>query len=289
MDDFQTEEPEENKISEIPPKKNAFFRFFTYERILLIMTVFFAVSFIGSVIIGATNGLHRRYTDAQANLVVSQNFRIVFILLIPYVFEKLFGLRIDLKLLTAFYLFGFLSTVIGETFLVYYKVQLFDKILHATSGIIAIYFSYGFVYVFLKNGTGKHNFAAALVLGFLIALGLAAFWEIIEFTWDLIFGTNMQKIIPENELFNGGDSFAQLNGTDAQIAEFFREPSGYKYALLDSMWDMVVAFVTSAAFAVVMIVIKLLKKNSFENCVIYDPDLRMKLIKNRKNKAASNG
>lgn len=285
MDNFETEERTNGGgTEEITCEKCALLRFFTYERVLLYVTIFFAVWFIGSVIFGATNSLHHRYTDAQANLVVSQNFRIAFILLIPYVCEKLFGLRIDLKILIFFYLFGFVSTVVGETFTVYYRVELFDKILHGISGFIALYISYGFVYVALKNGTGKHNFIVSVLLGLVIALGIAALWEMIEFTYDLIFGTNMQKIIPP-ELFNGGDSFADLNGTDQQIADFFRKPEGYKYALMDSMWDMLVAFITSVVFAVVMIIIKAVKKDAFENCVVYNADLKMKLIKDRRKKA----
>lgn len=289
MDNIETEESslqsvQTEQTENISPKKAGVLSFFTYERTLLIITVFFGLWFIGSVIAGATNNYHHFYSPAQANLVVSQNFRIMFILLIPYVCEKLFGLRIDLKILVFFYLFGFVSTVVGETFTVYYRVELFDKILHGISGFIALYLSYGFVYVALKNGTGKHNFFVSVLLGVVIALGVAALWEMIEFTYDLIFGTNMQKIIPP-ELFNGGDSFADLNGTDQQIADFFRKPEGYKYALMDSMWDMLVAFLTSLVFAVIMIIIKAVKKDAFENCVIYNADLRMKLIKNRKVKA----
>lgn len=283
----KTEDLQDETVAPSPApeqRKCAFLRFFTYERVLLIVTVFFGLWFIGSVIMGATNKYHHLYFDAQAQLVVSQNFRIAFILLIPYVLEKFFGLRIDLKVLVFFYLFGFVSTVVGETFTVYYKVVLFDKILHGISGFIALYLSYGFVYVVLKNGTGKHNFFVSVLLGVVIALGVAALWEMIEFVYDLIFHTNMQKIIPP-ELFNGGDSSAELSGTDQQIAEFFRKPEGYKYALMDSMWDMLVAFIVSIVFAVIMIIIKAVKKDAFENCVIYNADLRMKLLKDRKGKA----
>lgn len=258
--------------------------FFSYQRILLIITVFFGAWFIGSVIAGATNGYHHAYDEAQANLVVSQNFRILFILLVPYVLEKLFGLRIDLKILVSLYLFGFVSTVIGETFTVYYRVELFDKILHGISGFIALYLSYGFVYAALKNGTGKHKFAVSVLLGVIVALGVAALWEMIEFTYDLMFGTNMQKLTPP-QFYNGGNTFADLPGTDEEIAAYFRKPEGYKYALMDSMWDMLVAFLASIAFAVIMFVIKAVKKDAFEKCVICDPDLRLAAIKNRKRKS----
>ena len=47
-------------------------------------------------------------------------------------------------------------------------------------------------------------------------------WEIYKFTFDSLFGTNMQKIIPEvHGLFNDGDSTSILNGTNDLIADFF--------------------------------------------------------------------
>ena len=46
---------------------------------------------------------------------------------------------------------------------------------------------------------------------------------------DNLLGLNSQKFIPETTaLFNGGNSFAPLAGTDGEIAAFFRQPSGYK-------------------------------------------------------------
>lgn len=272
------EEPENAENTAASKQKKP--KFFTYERALFLTTLFFGLWFLASVIAGATNKYHNYYDEAQARLVIIQNLRLSLILLIPYVLEKFFGLRVELKILIFFYLFAFVAAVIGETFKVYYRAEYFDKTLHAISGFIALYFGYGFAYLILKNGTGNHKFLAALTLGFLAAAGVAAIWELLEFTTDLIFGTNMQKIIPP-ELFNGGNSYAELSGTDQQIAEFFRRPEGYKYALMDSMWDMLVAFIASVFFAIVMAVVKKFNKNAFENCVIYDPDLRMAKLRNK--------
>lgn len=48
-------------------------------------------------------------------------------------------------------------------------------------------------------------------------------WEIYKFTFDSLFGTNMQKIIPEVDgLFNDGDSTSILNGTNDLIADFLK-------------------------------------------------------------------
>ena len=261
----------------------SFKKFFTYERLLAAMTAFFGLWFIGSVIVGSLNKFHNWYSEAQANLVVIQNLRLVFILLLPYVLEKIFGLRVDLKILLFFYLFAFVAAVVGETFEVYYINGIyFDKILHGISGAFTLYVGFAFSQLLLKSSNAKHKFAIAMVFAVFFSAGVAALWEILEFGTDLLFGTNMQKIIPENTaLFNGGDTWQDLWGSDEDLVEFFRHPEGYRYALMDTMWDMVIAFITTLAFIFVMAGIKAVKKDAFENCIIYNGEYRLNIIKNR--------
>jgi hypothetical protein len=59
----------------------------------------------------------------------------------------------------------------------------------------------------------------------------------------------MQKTIPEGNLFNGGNSFADLLGSDAEVAAFFRTSKGYRYALMDTMSDLVECFGGSLALS----------------------------------------
>ena len=72
----------------------------------------------------------------------------------------------------------------------------------------------------------------------------------------------MQKTIPEGVFFNGGNSFADLQGSDAELASFFRSAKGYRYAIFDTMGDLVDCFLGSLLFQILVIPLRR-KKNDF--------------------------
>ena len=55
-----------------------------------------------------------------------------------------------------------------------------------------------------------------------------------------------------NGIYNGGNSNLPLLGDNKTIAEFFRRPEGYRYALFDTMYDMVVCFVGTMLTTIVL-------------------------------------
>lgn len=267
-------------------RKKPLSEIFTYERLFIIMAVVFGLIFIGAIIPPALNKyLHWYDSDAQANLAIMQNLRCGLIIFVPIIFEKCFGVRVDLKIIFMFYLFGICSTVLGETFKVYYMTVYWDKSLHAISGAMTFYVAFGFGQMFLRTSTGKHKFGAALFIGFLGSMAVASIWEILEFGTDMVFGTDMQKFIPQNGI-GGTDSFQDLIGTNEEIAEFFRHPEGYHFALMDTMMDMIYCLGGTTLFMIVMLVVKRLKNNAFENSVIYNKNFRFGFIK-KKSKAVA--
>ena len=79
----------------------------------------------------------------------------------------------------------------------------------------------------------------------------------------------MQKFIPMVDgLFNGGAGREPLLGTDEQIAAFFRRPEGYKYALMDTMYDLVVDLVGAAIMTMICYMCMKSKKVSIDAFVI---------------------
>jgi hypothetical protein len=70
----------------------------------------------------------------------------------------------------------------------------------------------------------------------------------------------MQKFIPADPFFNGGDSSKPLNGSDQEIANFYRFPKGYAFALRDTMEDIICHF-SAALLSCSMIFFCCSKKN----------------------------
>jgi len=94
-------------------------------------------------------------------------------------------------------------------------------------------------------------------------------WEVMEFFIDSIFGCNMQKFIPMVDgIWNGGAGKEPLIGTNEQIAEFFRSPAGYKYALMDTMYDIIVDLFGALFMTMVCYVIMKFTKTSMDGFVI---------------------
>lgn len=264
-------------------RKKSLKEIFTYERMFIFLSVFFGAVYLGTAFFGALQlmGVHNVYkTDEQAMLVLTQNLRSMLIIIIPFVLEKIMGFRADLKMITALFLFGVFSTVLGEGFLFYYldPTHTYDKTLHLIAGIIQLYLAYGFGQYMIRNGNARHKFASALFFAFMASMAIAALWELLEFSSDTLLGTDMQKTIAPDALANGGSTRDPLNGTDEMIAEFYRYPHGYRYGIMDSMVDMVCCLAGTVGCIIFMAVYKKFKKNAFENCVTFSPDYRFKFI-----------
>ena len=65
----------------------------------------------------------------------------------------------------------------------------------------------------------------------------------------------MQKCIPD-AFRNGGDIFKDLNGTVEEIGQFYQKPSGYRYALMDTMFDIIADTAGAVLSAVALIFVK---------------------------------
>lgn len=78
----------------------------------------------------------------------------------------------------------------------------------------------------------------------------------------------MQKSIPEIEgIFNGGSTALPLEGSDEVIAEFFRSLEGYRYALMDTMGDILCYFFGNLVFIGLAIGGYFINKNMFDNAI----------------------
>ena len=205
-------------------------------------------------------------------LTTFQSLLGIMLMLLPFILKHKFKLQIPNYLKIILVVFVYAAIFLGEVRSFYYKYAFWDTICHACSGAIFGILSFSFLYLMNSNKKVHLELSAGFIalFSFCFAVTTGALWEIIEFAIDSVLKVNMQKFIPElPSLFNGGDSGAPLQGTDAEIAEFFRSPAGYRYALLDTMEDIIVDCVGALVMAVSGYLLLKFKKISYEKLVIH--------------------
>lgn len=225
----------------------------------------YLLSFIYGIVL-----LANKIEVSKSKTIVLQSFCGLFIPFIPLFFQKVFKIKLSNLILIIINIFAFCGIILGETFSFYYLISFWDRILHLISGIWIPLVIFSFLQGYFINTNFKHKTLFSLIFSFTCSLAIALLWEVYEFTMDQIFHTNMQKFIPENNnIFNGGVSNLPLNGTENELAEFFKTPNGYKYALLDTMYDMIMCLIGSSIFFITTIIIKNYNKEYLNHEIIF--------------------
>jgi len=222
------------------------------EKILTaIFTGVFASLYLACFIFGAVEYPHQ-VTSTSPLLVMLSALGGMVLAFLPYLCKNL--LKIKLSFFTNLFiqLFGLMGIGFGETLDCYYRFPVWDDVMHFLSGIWVSYLAYGFLYAEMGEDHLSKKRAYLAIGAFAISLSIAVLWEVYEFSFDAFFGTDMQKSIPEGSLFNGGNSFADLLGSDEEIAAFFRSSKGYRYALMDTMSDILECLGGSLVFQIAL-------------------------------------
>lgn len=107
--------------------------------------------------------------------------------------EKRHDVHLPRALLLTIMLFVVASIVLGDAYGNYGRFWWWDDVLHALSGIITGLVGFLLVYFFNAryNMHISPRFVAVFAFSFAITLGVI--WEIIEFSIDVMFGTEMQR------------------------------------------------------------------------------------------------
>lgn len=186
------------------------------------------------VVYGLVYLISGKETTHAPVLIVLESLQAIALAFVPPVLEKVFRVRISFSAELILSVFSLGAIFFGQVFLFYDRVAWWDIAMHVMSG--AMLFFYGTAIggaLFCKDGQIDKK---TVVFGLLFALAAGLVWEIAEFSIDSIFGSDMQRFMPE--IFdNGGNGFAPLEGTIEEIGEFYRNPAGYKFALADTMQD----------------------------------------------------
>ena len=120
---------------------------------------------------------------------------IVIVTFLPVVLGQRFNVRIppEFELLTVVFVYA--SLFLGEVHGFYVKYWWWDSLLHTGSGLIVGIFGFLLVYVMNEKEDLQFSLKPSFIalFSFMFALGIGTCWEIMEFTVDQVFGTNMQK------------------------------------------------------------------------------------------------
>lgn len=129
--------------------------------------------------------------DNQVGLIL-KDLAIILTITSPYLLEKLFSIKIDNKLKFVIILFIFIAHFLGATVEVYNKVSWYDKFVHTLSGCLTAYLSLFLLFLLNKYDSNDKKFNVIFMIIF--SLAIAASWEIFEYTANIFFGGDAQRV-----------------------------------------------------------------------------------------------
>lgn len=226
------------------------------KRINRAILVLSTIVYLATAIYGICQLFNPLYARAQAILITVQCFAAMLIPIAFDLLEKLINLKIHYCVRIFILFYAALAMIFGEALRFYYIFSWWDLLLHVLSGFWISFVAFFILLNLTKAWTPEHRKIVCIAVSIMVSLSVAFLWEVYEFTFDTLFGTNMQKFIPEADgLFNGGGSKDFLTATDESIAAFYRTPQGYRFALMDTMKDMICCILGTAMASVGMVAI----------------------------------
>ena len=163
------------------------------------------------------------------------------VMMIPTIITHRFKLMVPGVMCILYYVFLYCAIFLGEIFSFYYRIPVWDSILHAMSA--AMLSTLGFILVDWLN-KDEHvklsmNPLFVSLFAFSFALMIGTLWEIYEFSFDSILSLNMQK--------------ARLEDGTPLIGNA---------ALTDTMKDLIIDALAALAVAVIGLVTNLKKSKA---------------------------
>ena len=126
-----------------------------------------------------------------------QYLAMLLVLKAPSVLRLRFKLEVPALLSIAIVLFCFFSLVLGDGLDFYGKFPWWDSVLHGFSGILLSMIALWLIHIIMAGNDKAIYFNKYFLMLFLVmfSLGMGACWEIIEYTYDSISGTNTQQFM----------------------------------------------------------------------------------------------
>ncbi len=169
---------------------------------------FFAyLYFIGSVLYAVY--LFNNNNSGQGLLLLSY----LSLLLIPLLVKKIFKIKFNEIILSSYYIFLILASLLGVFMKFYSTVSWYDDFVHFLSGFLTSYLG-----LLIIRSYKIRNKGLTILFIIVFSLGVAVFWEFFEYTMDILLDKDLQKVA--------------------------------QYGINDTMIDMLMAFAASIVFTI---------------------------------------
>jgi len=185
---------ETNKANweEIEPKyRQRIKRLHTLNNVAFWVTLALAVFNVGMLIIRGNS------TWEEIVFRGGQYLATLLVLKAPSVLRMRFKVEVPALLSIVIVLFCFCALVLGDGLDFYGKFPWWDSVLHGFSGVLLSMIALWLIHVIMAGNDKAIYFNKYFLALFLVmfSLGMGACWEIIEYTYDSISGTNTQQFM----------------------------------------------------------------------------------------------
>lgn len=117
---------------------------------------------------------------------------IILTALVPTMVRKILHLKISYTMELVYLLFIIFGHFIGSILGIYNEISHYDKIMHTLSGVLT-----SFIALIILNNINQYKFKNVIfniVFMIVFSLAVAGIWEIFEFTNDILFQADAQRV-----------------------------------------------------------------------------------------------
>ena len=143
-----------------------------------------------------------QYTHLKSHyiLMFAQSLLGIVVMFLPDLFERRFNMDIPSYLVIMYLIFLYCAIFLGEVRSFYYDIPYWDMILHGFSAAMLGLFGYSVIFLLNANKNVPLQLSPAFMclFAFTFALMCGVLWEIYEFTFDGLWGMNMQKFMAQD-------------------------------------------------------------------------------------------
>ena len=133
------------------------------------------------------------------NFIAMQCMFFFLSLYLPVLISFIFKIKIAPCMYFIYEIFLILHFVLGEIFNFYILFTHYDTILHFTTAILLSILGYSIIHYYLND----NYIFLQITFALLFSLSLEYGWEILEFTIDHFFNTNMQRFMKNGVMLSG--------------------------------------------------------------------------------------
>ena len=172
----------------------------------------------------------------------------------PWLFERLFHVRLGAKLKCVLLLYAVAGPVGGNVYRLYYLIPWWDKFMHLLCGVV--FAMIGYSAPDALEPQNRHGRAIKRLCAVATALSIAVLWEFFEFGGDRLLGLDLQNDYYVNSIHSYvlGSSMGEM-GSIEPITEVIvngQKLDGYlDIGLYDTMEDLFVNFIGAVVFSTI--------------------------------------